>query len=660
MASTLLAYDLTPCYILTPMRRHFVFLAVLVSFVTPNASAHDDDFGEWIAKASHKSSLTEPGSRPFHLKLEASETRHNDPQYKAEIEVWWAAPDKWRREVKSPVFSQTAVQEGKRYYESNSSDYLPWWLHELIQESVDPIPVAELKDEDVELTRQGCAKWETEYSKEKEKITVYNNVCFNADGTAKYIFTRTLGTQFGDYQKFGDKHVARAITVSAYGPGEVKGKVTLLERLGPNDSHFAMPSDTSINSRVRFLSVPESALEPDMPSTPPVNWPVVHNFPGTGAITINVKLDRSGSVREVGGIVSSNVVLNDAALEQVKTLKFKPYLSDGSPVQVNTNITLRYETKVELLGANGKSYVAERFLSRIKKARELSDPRMEESKPFHLHASFQAGENAPGTYEETWLAPTKWRRQAQLGSVTVVESRSDNKFYRKFTGSDFSPRQIDSFLDGMDGPLPRTDGSFQEPDWGQSAVQLDGIDMVRVARGQVDSKNQPISGQAYWFDSAGLLRAAYVQPRTTTYNNFEAWNGKQIPRHAELAENGVRLMVTSIDQIELPAETTDSLFILDGVKPEIIGDSGNSDGPDLVQPQPIYRVKPENPPSGHGTVLVDVQMDTHGHVLTAKVRQSVSQALDDAAVRAAMQWEFTPMLIKGKRVPGFATLRFNF
>jgi len=310
--------------------------------------------------------------------------------------------------VKSSVFSQTAIQDGQRYYESNSSDYLPWWLHELIQESVDPVPVGELKDEDVEISNRGCASWETEYSKEGEKIGVHNSVCFNGDGTVRQLFTRAVSAVFESYQPFGDKRVARMVAVWPGGPAEVKGKVTVLEPLRPDDSLFTMPGNTRLDSRVRFLSVPESALEADKLTTPPVSWPVVHNFPAKGALTINVKLDRNGSVREVGTVVSSNVALTDAAVAQVKTWKFKPYQINGSPVQVNTSITLRYEARVELLGESGKGYVAEPFLQRIKRVRELSDPRTEGSKPFHLLASFQVGESSPGTYEEIWQSPTKW------------------------------------------------------------------------------------------------------------------------------------------------------------------------------------------------------------------------------------------------------------
>jgi TonB family protein len=119
-------------------------------------------------------------------------------------------------------------------------------------------------------------------------------------------------------------------------------------------------------------------------------------------------------------------------------------------------------------------------------------------------------------------------------------------------------------------------------------------------------------------------------------------------------------MVTTIDQIESPADTADSLFVLDEVVPEIIGDSEEYAGPGFVPPQPVHKVKPDNPPSGHGTVKLSLQLDRHGHVLNVTVRQSAGQALDDAAVRAAKQWEYTPMLVKGKPVPGFAILNFVF
>src|SRR5580693_9416899 len=103
-----------------PMKPYFLYLPLFLSSVSLNASTVSDEFGDRLLKAAQKSSLSAPNSLPFHLKLEAADTRHNDPEYKAEIEVWWAAPDKWRRDVKSHLFSQTAVRDGQHYYESNS------------------------------------------------------------------------------------------------------------------------------------------------------------------------------------------------------------------------------------------------------------------------------------------------------------------------------------------------------------------------------------------------------------------------------------------------------------------------------------------------------------------------------------------------------------
>jgi hypothetical protein len=114
-------------------------------------------------------------------------------------------------------------------------------------------------------------------------------------------------------------------------------------------------------------------------------------------MTIDLTLDRAGNVREMGTVVSRNILMKDPAVEAVKHWKFRPYLQNGAPVQVHTNITLRYNSRVELLGASsGKSYPVYPFLQRINKARQLSDPRMDGAKPFHLHGILKAGQSTEG------------------------------------------------------------------------------------------------------------------------------------------------------------------------------------------------------------------------------------------------------------------------
>jgi TonB family protein len=640
-------------------------IATLAFVIRTTAQSQSDPVKALLSKAEEHTSLTAPGSQPFHLKLRISDSRKEHIEFDTAIEIWWAAPDKWRREIKSSIFSQTAVQDGPRYSESNSSDYLPWWLHNIIGESLDPLPMGELQSagEDLEADNN-CLKWEKTFAEGTDQIGIHNSICFSSDGNLREVFTRTAGVQFQEYRDFGSKSVARSLESETYTADRkyvnLKTAITFIEPLKETAGFFRVIHDTGLNARLRFVNVPESALDDLKFSTPLPQWPVVHNFPSSGMMTVNLKIDRQGVVREVGSPISRNVVLSDPAKEELKNWKFQPFLVDGAPVQVNVDVSFKFEAKWEPYGANARDYPAATFLQRIDKSRELSDLRTEGGKPFHLRASFQYNQDSPGSYDEIWLAPSQWRRQATLGNVSVTESQDGDHLYRKLTGADFSPRKIDDFLDDLAGQLPRTDGSFQEGDWGQSAVVWDRTDMLRVARGQVDANNVPITGQAYWFDSTGLLRGSFVQPRLSTYANFLPWNAKQVPRNIEVSENGDVVLRVSVQQIDSPAPSANLTLAIEGVKPTSVNDADNYSGPPVVQPAPIHRADPVDPHSGRGTVVVNVSIDPHGHVRSVTIRQSAGKLLDDAALHAAMKWEFTPMMIHGHVVPGSATLTFKF
>src|SRR6266567_1055477 len=81
-------------------------------------------------------SLTAAGSEPFHLK--AAITEGHDPQLKAEVEMEWVAPHKWRRTIKSEEFSQTLIVNGDKVFDQHSDDYFPLGLDTLATAMVDP------------------------------------------------------------------------------------------------------------------------------------------------------------------------------------------------------------------------------------------------------------------------------------------------------------------------------------------------------------------------------------------------------------------------------------------------------------------------------------------------------------------------------------------
>jgi len=60
-----------------------------------------------------------------------------------------------------------------------------------------------------------------------------------------------------------------------------------------------------------------------------------------------VSVDRSGHVRETIPLNSDNSDLNDPARRQVEKWQFKPAISGGVPVQVESILTFAFSSKVE-------------------------------------------------------------------------------------------------------------------------------------------------------------------------------------------------------------------------------------------------------------------------------------------------------------------------
>lgn len=568
-------------------RRYFVFSTILalagarLAYSSATRSSQDH-FHDALARAANLSTLAEPGAPPFHLKLVAKDTTMRNPDYNAEIEVWWTAPDKWRRSVKSSAFTQIAIQNGTRYYESNSdSDYLPYWLDELIRGSIDPIPVVGLASVSADEDRPGCENWEVPHGSGDAMFSSYASVCFNADGTVREIFVEHISLELAAYQLFGNKKIARQIGVWPGGRSEITATITELEPLKkwqpsgsdtPVSELFDAPGDTGLASRVRFVLVPESALSPaDTPARPTLTWPSSYIFPMTGVIAVSVQIDRAGNVREIPSAISKNQGINAGAIEQIKNWKFKPCQVDGSPVEVVTTLTVPFQLKYEPLGANGKEFPPISFAEHMKRYRALSDLRSEDSTPFQLRASFVLSNGQAGRYEETWQSPEGWTRQVEVGRNVLGEARIGGKTTTSYNGDSQLQAEMLAVIRMMEDHFPELH-TFQEADWGNSAVpesnvypakDVDSSErvLIRVARGAVDAKNHPISGQAYWFDSDGRLRATFAAGTTVVNSNFAPWDLKQVPRRIELFTGTTPTAEITVDSIEAPRNSQPALSV---------------------------------------------------------------------------------------------------
>ena len=87
-------------------------------------------------------------------------------------------------------------------------------------------------------------------------------------------------------------------------------------------------------------------------------------------------------------------------------------------------------------------------------------------------------------------------------------------------------------------------------------------------------------------------------------------------------------------------------------------------GPTIRQPQKIKHVDPIYPQAAllariQGTVIIEATIGTDGRVMNARVLRQVAQ-LDQAALDAVRQWEFTATLLNGVPVPVIMTVTVTF
>jgi protein TonB len=81
-------------------------------------------------------------------------------------------------------------------------------------------------------------------------------------------------------------------------------------------------------------------------------------------------------------------------------------------------------------------------------------------------------------------------------------------------------------------------------------------------------------------------------------------------------------------------------------------------------PVKTHHVDPAYPPIAQsariqGIVIIEATISEDGHVVNARILRSVP-LLDQAALDAVRQWEFTPTLLNGAPVPVIMTVTVNF
>ena len=320
---------------------------VQAQYCAPPAQSSGPSLYDQVEKALKKSQLTLPGSQPFHLKFSIAETSNPQSARHAEIEESWLSPTKYRRTIQSPDFSQTLIVNGDAVSEINTGSYYPYWLSEFINAAFDPVPFAAgLKQINARGTAAPSGKNDTACGDVQFRVDRWV-ICFNHDETFASIFTKSYDATYKDYEKFGNKQVARQILNDPGSAHELVATITALEPLTqPDESLFAVVNPTPPAERISFLSIGEDTMRSLVIGGADIAWPTVVGGSDSGGCGAFVSADRAGNVREVFSAGCDNPGLEEPLRQILLKWKLKPPVVKGVPVQVNSLMGFPFKVQV--------------------------------------------------------------------------------------------------------------------------------------------------------------------------------------------------------------------------------------------------------------------------------------------------------------------------
>lgn len=545
-----------------------VLVAVLVIAVGMFASDDAEKDAKIVKKAVERSTLDQPGTKPFHLKalLTPSFERDKDSGRTGEVEMWWTSPTQYRREVRSPEFHQIAIVNNGKEWQKNEGDYFPEWLREVAVELIEPIPPLDqvlqgVKEADVKkLMGITHYSWTIESTDGNVRTTEGAGVAIT-DNTGLLAYGSGLGWdgEFKDFQNFHGRMVPRTVS---NGTPEVTAKVTTLEDLRDIPPGFfdagAVGSDMPL---LRTALVEETSLRKNLLAMESPVWPPLQDGPLEGAATTEIVVDRTGQVREIGSVVANNQGVYDVARKTFAAMRFTPYLENGVAVQVLSRVSLPFKT-VRPPGLE----TFDSAQSYFEHGRHVGFPASGTGTPYVLHADFEAkgrsGTVEKGSYEDTWLSDSQWRREASFGKSRYVRSRNGDKRYLLAEGPDASLLQL---VLKMTEPIPAID-TFTESDWKIKRDKVGGVNTIRVLTGyeSPDGELDPEHARGYWFDDTGRLVKTYFMGIETQRSDFEDFGGVEIAHRIEVLHDGELGMLIRITQLSAAGTAPANTFELRG------------------------------------------------------------------------------------------------
>src|SRR6185437_11071007 len=298
--------------------------------------------------ASRLNGLSSDGMLPWHLKANYQTfDEGGKPKDQGVFEEWWAGPEKYKVSYTSSGFNQVAYHEGGKSLVTGDTGWAPLPQDMVEEYLVRPLPVASeiAKGRYTESNRKlgnvklKCIQPRDSSPRPAGQLSGY---CLASDIPAIRVesFQGGFYVLFNKIVSFGGHYVAEQITAQNSDLPIVTMSIDSLEfPTEISDDVFAPMGKVSPAPLAR---VQPSVIAGKRTGGEDPHYPAMAKERRVqGMVMLDAKITKEGTIGHLS-VISGPKELRQSALDAVKTWRYKPYLLNGQPVEVRTEINVIY------------------------------------------------------------------------------------------------------------------------------------------------------------------------------------------------------------------------------------------------------------------------------------------------------------------------------
>jgi TonB family protein len=297
--------------------------------------------------AARVNGLGSPDMKPWHLKANYQTFDANGkPKDQGVFEEWWASPDKYKISYTSASFNQVQYRKGKDTLVTGDTDW-----PSLPEKMVERYFVDPFSGNDEEMVRKyqalevNAAKVHLRCVRSTDPggSVVLSTFCFEKHIPAIRVEMPFggMGIYFNDIVRSKGQYVAEQVTAQRSGKPFMTAQLVTLEPLPTLEgAEFTAPA--SAVTPKHPWSVAPGVIAGYKVGGDDIKYPPDAKAAHLeGDVVLRAVITKAGTVEDIKAI-SGPPILQQAAISAVYTWRYSPYLRDGQPVEVETEVKVDF------------------------------------------------------------------------------------------------------------------------------------------------------------------------------------------------------------------------------------------------------------------------------------------------------------------------------